>query len=954
LLFFMLISGADALPAFAESAAPAPMPPSGYIPPSDPMAPITVGEREAVGQKSSGDKAAGAIVAGLSSAVFSSSGSRGGKSGKPRTRRDPTRKLDPFEVEHRDSKQVVAARTLWTDQGLLVSAQIDKSPGHGTFQTVFLQSCDGQRLYPQQYEIYKLWSEASLTVSWSKTTTTNGRVTDHQSGGWSDSWTEQFVSISDIPGGETAERPATWQQLGFDRAEGGARELGAYFNVTPQDLTGMGDVGLFVHTTRPGLDPVITTPSSWLVSAQPDGKNRIQAFTSDSQGWAQHCPSVAPLLLADAGVGVTATAEEKGYPHPAGISLYEPRGTGRTTGHIANLTVTNDTSEPFEFRVQPTYIPSSGQYQSYVVPGGSTTIIPPRSSQVVPIEGYCADVRKPPVPEGEALPPPSEWVVPGDAAQPVVIPPRAGALPPGRALIAGTDDALPRAVDLDLEPELAAPLLLAAVAEIERATAELQKNGELQTPFSSNPEREREAVVQQTTWIYAAELAGVPYTREEFTDRLEQQYEQSSGVPIADAPDEAQERVQQGADDFWDSFELVGAEAKVLADGPGATTGDTLPDEAKPAGTTDVPAETAPPPPCTPEKKVSHSDRKVDVEIADSYGTEEDRKTLREGIKNSVESEASAYATSTPPATAYSLWGHDHVGGISSAYAKTVFLEESSQEWVWSTDPLNTSAAGSGIHTLSFKHGRECKSTVAGAALLWLKATSSAFDPLEKNIEVFRALDKVKEVTVKYLADKLPPGLSDAAEAGVDAITDPSSDTYAGASSTATLTVGADKDSQKAENHVVYKRKDKEDKAIIGGGETIKKLFASDVQPGSLTSKLDANAQLKAGATGNGLAKAYLESLYGTILIGVCECPTGSVLDVLTDNGQFIRSEAAQQAVERAKKEMQEAADRIISDLKNGKLKTDEASLKARAEAELRAWAASLGGSRFKPAAEDK
>jgi hypothetical protein len=152
----------------------------------------------------------------------------------------------------------------------------------------------------------------------------------------------------------------------------------------------------------------------------------------------------------------------------------------------------------------------------------------------------------------------------------------------------------------------------------------------------------------------------------------------------------------------------------------------------------------------------------------------------------------------------------------------------------------------------------------------------------------------------------------------------------------------------------VYKRKDKEDKAIIGGGETIKKLFVSDVQPGSLTSKLDANAQLKAGATGNGLAKAYLESLYGTILIGVCECPTGSTFDVLTDNGQFIRSEASQQAVNRAKQEMQEAADRIVSDLQNGTMKTDKASLKARAEAELHNWADSLGGSRFTPAAEAK
>ena len=155
-----------------------------------------------------------------------------------------------------------------------------------------------------------------------------------------------------------------------------------------------------------------------------------------------------------------------------------------------------------------------------------------------------------------------------------------------------------------------------------------------------------------------------------------------------------------------------------------------------------------------------------------------------------VEDAEDAYATSTPPATAYAIWGHDHIGGISSAYAKTVFLEANDQEWVWSTDPLSTTARGSGTHTLSFTHGPECKSVVAGAAMLWLKTSSNAFDPLEKNIEVFRALDAVKEVTVEYLAGKLPPGIDDAVEAGVEAITDPASDTYAAARGVGTLTVG--------------------------------------------------------------------------------------------------------------------------------------------------------------------
>jgi hypothetical protein len=61
----------------------------------------------------------------------------------------------------------------------------------------------------------------------------------------------------------------------------------------------------------------------------------------------------------------------------------------------------------------------------------------------------------------------------------------------------------------------------------------------------------------------------------------------------------------------------------------------------------------------------------------------------------------------------------------------------------------------------------------------------------------------VKEVTVKYLGDKLPPGLGDALEAGVEAITDPSSDTYAAATGKATLTVGSKKKTDSAENRVL-------------------------------------------------------------------------------------------------------------------------------------------------------
>ena len=653
-----------------------------------------------------------------------------------------------------------------------------------------------------------------------------------------------------------------------------------------------------------------------------------------------------------------------GYELPAGLEISAARGTGRTTGHIADLTVRNNSDQPVELPPAMFYLPSDGKHQGYVARPVPGHVIAPGAVANVPVDGYCSSVHRPPIPAGEAIPPLEDWIVATGESGPVEIPAVDDPMAPGQALVPGTDTPMPRAVSLDDEPMTAVPLLFAAITEIERVTVELQEDGELRTPFSSNPDREREAVNQQTFWLFVSELENEPYTREDFTQRLEAQYEDRTGIPVAEASDEDRERLEQGADDFWDAFELVGAEAKVINVAPGVSTaGAAAQGEAKAAdeprlkagelgakgtteskGTTEVVEA-----PCKVIEDITHTPPIVQVTVADSYGDAESRAKISAGIRKAVESTGDSYVADTPPSTAYAIWRHDHIGGISSGYADTVFLEQNNQDWVWSTDPMSTTASGDGKHTLAFQPGPGCTAVVAGAASMWIKASSEAFDPLERSIEHFRALDAVKEATVKYLAGKLPPGLDDALEAGVEAITDPSSDTYAAANGRAVLTVGNRTASDASESRVVYKREDKEDKAIVGGGETIKTIKASDVKPNSLTSHINATSRLEAGAEGNGFAKASLESLYGTILIGVCECPSGRMHQVLTDNGQLIQSQGAQAAVERAKKEMQQAAERIDREIKSGAQKTDGESLKRRAEGELGAWGKSIGGDRFEP-----
>lgn len=207
-------------------------------------------------------------------------------------------------------------------------------------------------------------------------------------------------------------------------------------------------------------------------------------------------------------------------------------GTGNTTGHIANLIVFNPSSEAQTFTFPASYIPSGGQYQPYVVPTGTSVSVPPGSTANLPVEGYCTDIYLPPVPSGHKMPPFSDWQT---AAQ-----------------------------------NPAAANLLDAIQRLSTAFETLKEDGAVSTPFSSNPNQEREAVIQQSFWIYTAHGK---YTREEFSANTIKQFESTSGQKFTDSAPEAQKSVEQGVLDFWNTFEAVGAKAKVLKAGTGTSDG---------------------------------------------------------------------------------------------------------------------------------------------------------------------------------------------------------------------------------------------------------------------------------------------------------------------------------------------------------------------------------------------
>ena len=244
------------------------------------------------------------------------------------------------------------------------------------------------------------------------------------------------------------------------------------------------------------------------------------------------------------------------------------KGTGQTTGHVADLTLYNPTNNPVTTDVGSLLIPSGGQYQPYIVPNVVTVTVPAHSTTNVPVQGFCADIFSPPVPSGETMPSVNDWVSVAQSLPSGWAPSSANGWKPAvssAALIPGTDRPLGHTIDPKKYPTEAATVLLDALVRITEAYDNLKNEGAITTPFSGNPEKEREAVIQQTFWKYTADLTGKEYKMDDFSQNTIKQYEAGTGQKLSAAPPAVKENLNKGVADFWNTFEAVGVEAKVLA-----------------------------------------------------------------------------------------------------------------------------------------------------------------------------------------------------------------------------------------------------------------------------------------------------------------------------------------------------------------------------------------------------
>lgn len=273
-------------------------------------------------------------------------------------------------------------------------------------------------------------------------------------------------------------------------------------------------------------------------------------------------------------------------------TIIKATGTGRTTGHIADLMIENTTAAPLRINHQLVYIPSGGQYQPYIAEIPETVV--PKGTSTIPVEGYCADVHQPPVPSGDPMPHPEEWIPVGNPEEPIpegtidILPkPEIPSFNPedipGISTSSGytpvnpnpSDEFIPTWPGTDIpvggtlspvEPEVYAPVIARVYEVIKEATIRTQEEDILVTPFSPDPLKERDAVIQQTFWIFTSYLSGRDYKKEDFTENVYEQFNSATGILITKIPEEQKEEVDKGIDQFWSVFTAVGVEAKVLSD----------------------------------------------------------------------------------------------------------------------------------------------------------------------------------------------------------------------------------------------------------------------------------------------------------------------------------------------------------------------------------------------------
>ena len=237
--------------------------------------PITIGSNGKVGSGARATKKALGMLGGLAGNLLGGGGSGGGSG--PQLAQ--CRIKDSEQALFSDPATGIALKVGAKRSGetVTVFADIDKSPDGGTFQGAWLGDPQGNISAPARAAICKLWGEWSLSVSWTRTEFVDGQKVSETHGGYEAGGRftlPGMVSSDSAPQG-------LWKQLGFSNASHGARQVALTFKL-PVAALAAGPVPIFIHVTRPKLDPVVTQPFALMVRQDAKGILVVEALPPES------------------------------------------------------------------------------------------------------------------------------------------------------------------------------------------------------------------------------------------------------------------------------------------------------------------------------------------------------------------------------------------------------------------------------------------------------------------------------------------------------------------------------------------------------------------------------------------------------------------------------------------------------------------------------------------------
>jgi hypothetical protein len=241
---------------------------------------------------------------------------------------------------------------------------------------------------------------------------------------------------------------------------------------------------------------------------------------------------LAALFLICASSFASGQGDSLGSLAASGKVNVETSGTGETIGHVADLKIQNLTDQPLTCAIPPMILESgSGENQHYACPRGQSVALNPQQTKTVPMNGVCLNRNKPPVGKGVS----------------------------GDLVMNEANPTVPQNPNSHLPATDASRLLQISASKYD-AAEKLQKEGALKALPYHDPQKQKDIVVQWSTWtdpVISQMTGSPPATKEDLRKVVYKQVKE----PMTPA---TKKKIDKGIDTIFEKVELTSAKAKDL------------------------------------------------------------------------------------------------------------------------------------------------------------------------------------------------------------------------------------------------------------------------------------------------------------------------------------------------------------------------------------------------------